>query len=185
VFTNYLHFLHNQIKGNVYTNPNGECFWAGGIQGVLPAPTLAAILLSSAKFTPEPRFLTTTGFDMDIANLALGARQWLSAMYIAMEAAPGKLLRQVLSDRRKLPAARDSGAIRISNRPQGVAGVVPPSPKERQRRRQRCQTVTRLWSLPRELLCRPHAILPARRRQARSATVYREQLLFRGAAGIP
>ena len=37
-------------------------------------------------------------------------------MYIAMEAAPGKLLRQVLSDRRKLPAARDSAAIRISNR---------------------------------------------------------------------
>jgi len=44
-----------------------------------------------------------------------------SPMYIEMEEAAGKLPRQVLSDRRKLPAARDSGAIRISNRPRALS----------------------------------------------------------------
>ena len=50
MFTNYLHFLHNQIKGNVYTGPNGERFWAGGIQGVLPAPTAQSINVYDSRW---------------------------------------------------------------------------------------------------------------------------------------
>ena len=69
----------------------------------MPRPEVEGDLLFYQRFEREKAICETLDHPAVVKAFQDGKR---SRMYIAMEVAPGQLLRQVLSDRRKLPAER-------------------------------------------------------------------------------
>ena len=69
----------------------------------MPHPEVEGDLLFYQRFEREKEICETLDHPAVVKAFPVGKR---SRMYIAMEVAPGQLLRQLLSDRRKLPAER-------------------------------------------------------------------------------